>query len=64
MKTVSDLFMPISGKVSEFNEDLESNPEVVNEDPYGKGWMIKIEFEGDVDASELMDAEAYQALIA
>lgn len=63
VKTVSDLFMPIAGTVSEFNEELESTPEIVNEDPYGKGWMIKIDFEGDVDASELMDADAYKALI-
>ena len=63
VKTVSDLFMPINGKIIEFNEDLESAPETVNEDPYGKGWMIKIEFEGDMDTSELMDADAYEALI-
>jgi glycine cleavage system H protein len=63
VKTVSDLFMPISGKIVAFNADLESTPETVNDDPYGKGWMIKIEFEGDVDDSELMDADAYKALI-
>ncbi len=63
VKTVSDLFMPIAGTISSFNEELESTPEVVNEDPYGKGWMIKIDFDGDIDSSELMDAEAYKALI-
>lgn len=63
VKTVSDLFMPIAGTVSAFNEELESTPEVVNEDPYGKGWMIKIDFEGEIDSSELMDPEAYKALI-
>lgn len=63
VKTVSDLFMPIQGKIVAFNEDLESSPETVNDDPYGKGWMIKIEFEGEIDASELMDADAYSALI-
>lgn len=63
VKTVSDLFMPLTGKVEEFNTDLEANPELVNEDPYGKGWMIRISFEGDLDESELMDAEAYNDLV-
>jgi glycine cleavage system H protein len=62
VKTVSDLFMPMSGKVEEFNDTLESNPELVNEDPYGKGWMVKIKFEGELDTSELMDAGAYEEL--
>ena len=62
VKTVSDLFMPIAGKILEFNTQLESNPELVNDDPYGKGWMIKIEFDGDL-GSELMDASDYEALI-
>ncbi|MCZ4408658.1 glycine cleavage system protein GcvH [Cryomorphaceae bacterium 1068] len=61
VKTVSDLFMPMTGKVIEFNKELESNPELVNEDPYGKGWMIKIEFEGEPDLSELLDADAYKS---
>jgi len=60
VKTVSDLFMPVKGKVAEFNEELESNPELVNEDPYGQGWMVKVTFEGDPDTVELLDAEAYQ----
>ena len=63
VKTVSDLFMPFAAKVIEFNTELESNPEMVNEDPYGKGWMVKVEFEGDFDDSELMDAAAYKELV-
>ena len=63
VKTVSDLFMPFAGNVKEFNAELESSPEFVNEDPYGKGWMIKVEFEGDLDTSELLDAEGYKAII-
>ncbi len=62
VKTVSDLFMPIGGKVESFNSDLESNPELVNEDPYGKGWMIKIKFEGE-PGEALLDAEAYREVI-
>ena len=61
VKTVSDLFMPMAGKVIEFNAELEAKPELVNEDPYGKGWMIKLEFEGEPDLSELLDADAYKA---
>lgn len=63
VKTVSDLFMPLSGKVQEFNSELESTPELVNSDPYGKGWMVKIAFEGDIDDSELMDEDAYQEIV-
>lgn len=63
VKTVSDLFMPFAGTVKEFNSELEASPELVNEDPYGKGWMIKIEFEGDLDESELLDAKAYKDLV-
>ncbi len=64
VKTVSDLFMPVSGTVSAINEDLEGEPEIVNSDPYGKGWMIKVEIS---DASELenaLSAEEYQSLIS
>jgi glycine cleavage system H protein len=61
VKTVSDLFMPMTGKVIQFNQELEANPELVNQDPYGKGWMIKIEFEGEPDLSELLDADAYKS---
>lgn len=63
VKTVSDLFMPMAGKVLEFNKELESNPELVNDDPYGKGWMIKIAFDADVDMSELLDADGYKELV-
>lgn len=61
VKTVSDLFMPLSGKVLEFNTGLESDPEAVNKDPYGKGWMIKIECSNMDEVAELLDAAAYQA---
>ena len=63
VKTVSDLFMPLAGKISEFNEELENAPEVVNEDPYGAGWMVKVQIEDDVDTSHLMNAEDYMAEI-
>jgi glycine cleavage system H protein len=63
VKTVSDLFMPLAGTVVEMNEALEDTPELVNTDPYGAGWMIKIELEDDTDTSKLLDAAAYQQLI-
>ena len=63
VKTVSDLFMPLSGTITEFNESLEDEPEMVNEDPYGKGWMIKIKLDNPAEASELLDAAAYKELI-
>jgi len=61
VKTVSDLFMPISGEVLEINPALEKNPEKVNSDPYGEGWMIKIEMKGNVDG--LLSAAQYKELI-
>lgn len=61
VKTVSDLYMPVSGKVLEFNEELEDKPDLVNTDPYGHGWIIKIEISGD--ATELMTADAYKDVI-
>ena len=61
VKTVSDLFMPVSGKVLEKNTALNDNPEAVNTDPYGQGWMIKIEITNPADLDGLMDAEAYKA---
>lgn len=64
VKTVSDLFMPLSGDVIEFNEELEDEPEIVNTDPYGKGWMIKIFIKDDSQIGDLLDAEAYQKLIS
>jgi glycine cleavage system H protein len=63
VKTVSDLFMPLSGEVAEFNEELEDEPELVNSDPYGKGWMIKIEMSDSSQIANLLDAEAYKELI-
>ncbi|CAM1370435.1 glycine cleavage system protein GcvH [Tenacibaculum soleae] len=63
VKTVSDLFMPLSGEVIEFNEALEDEPELVNSDPYGKGWMIKVKLSDDSQTADLLSAEAYQELI-
>jgi glycine cleavage system H protein len=63
VKTVSDLFMPLSGEVIEFNEELEDEPEIVNKDPYGKGWMIKLSINDDSQIADLLDAETYKNLI-
>lgn len=63
VKTVSDLFLPLSGEIIEFNEDLESNPESVNSDPYGSGWMIKVKVSDLSQWDELLDSAAYAALI-
>jgi glycine cleavage system H protein len=63
VKTVSDLFMPISGEIIEFNADLESSPETVNTDPFGNGWMVKIKLSDSSQINSLMDAEAYGSLI-
>ena len=63
VKTVSDLFLPLSGEIVEFNEDLESNPESVNSDPYGKGWMVKVKMSNTAEIEELLSSEAYKALI-
>lgn len=63
VKTVSDLFSPLAGTVTEFNEALEDEPELVNQDPYGKGWIIKLEVAEGIDLSGLLSAEDYQALI-
>ncbi len=63
VKTVSDLFMPISGEITSFNEELESNPEVVNTDPYGEGWMIKVAISDQSEIDALMSASDYEALI-
>lgn len=63
VKTVSDLFMPLSGEITEFNESLESNPEVVNSDPYGDGWMVKIKFSDADELNDLLDSAAYSSLI-
>ncbi|MFD1314496.1 glycine cleavage system protein GcvH [Namhaeicola litoreus] len=63
VKTVSDLFMPLSGEVVEFNEALESSPESINSDPYGKGWIIKILFSDESQIDNLLDATAYKEII-
>lgn len=63
VKTVSDLYLPISGTITEVNGDLEGNPESVNSDPYGKGWMIKMEIANAAEVDGLLDATAYQALV-
>jgi glycine cleavage system H protein len=63
VKTVSDLFMPLTGEVVEFNEELEDEPELVNTDPYNKGWMIKIEISDSSQIANLLDAETYKNLI-
>ncbi|HRX01413.1 MAG TPA: glycine cleavage system protein GcvH [Cyclobacteriaceae bacterium] len=63
VKTVSDLFMPIAGKVTEVNSILDGSPEKVNEDPYGDGWMIKMEISDDSQVGDLLDAAAYKELI-
>lgn len=63
VKTVSDLFMPVSGEVLEMNKDIDSAPESVNQDPYGKGWMIKIKLTNASEVAGLLDVNAYKALI-
>lgn len=64
VKTVSDLFMPVAGEVLEFNEDLEESPEAVNEDPYGKGWMVKVKVSDVSEVEALLSAEDYQGILA
>lgn len=61
VKTVSDLFLPLNGTVIAFNSDLEDQPELLNTDPYGKGWIIKLELAEGADQSELLSSEEYQA---
>lgn len=63
VKTVSDLFMPVAGKVIEVNPNLQTNPDSVNKDPYGQGWMIKVTLKNVTDVNELMTADAYKALV-
>lgn len=64
VKTVSDLFLPVKGTITEINSLLESQPELVNTDPYGQGWMIKMTVDDVEDVAALMDAEAYTALVS
>ncbi|MBT8380408.1 MAG: glycine cleavage system protein GcvH [Ignavibacteria bacterium] len=63
VKTVSDLYGPFSGKLIEINSKLSDSPELINEDPFGEGWMIKAELSNTTDLDDLIDAEAYKALI-
>ena len=63
VKTVSELFMPVGGTVLSKNEDLDDTPEVVNEDPYGKGWMVKIQIADMSEVEQLMDADTYSAMV-
>ncbi len=63
VKTVSDLFSPVTGEVLEFNEDIEDAPEMVNEDPYGEGWLVKIKIDNTGEVAELLDAAGYKAEI-
>lgn len=64
VKTVSDLFLPMSGKIIELNEELDQEPELVNSDPYGKGWMIKVEVSDPSQYDGLLDAGAYEELVS
>ena len=63
VKTVSDLYLPISGEIVEFNESLEDEPEKVNSDPYGEGWMIKVKFSDESQLEELLNADAYKEIL-
>lgn len=63
VKTVSDLFMPVSGEIVSFNEELEASPEVVNSDPYGEGWMIRIKMSDKSELDDLLSAEEYKEIV-
>lgn len=63
VKTVSDLFLPLSGEIVEFNEALEDEPEKVNTDPYGEGWMVKVKFSNPEEVEDLLSDEAYKELV-
>lgn len=63
VKTVSDLFMPVAGEVLEVNSAIADNPALVNEDPYGEGWMIKVKVSNTADVSALLDAAGYEAIV-
>ena len=63
VKTVSDLFMPVSGKVTDLNERINDSPDLINKDPYGEGWLIKMEVDDPAQITQLMDASAYAAMI-
>jgi glycine cleavage system H protein len=63
VKTVSDMFMPVAGEVLEFNAELESNPEIVNKEPYGEGWIVRIKISDPSQLEDLLDADSYKELI-
>ncbi|MDO8896236.1 MAG: glycine cleavage system protein H, partial [Bacteroidales bacterium] len=63
VKTVSDLFMPVSGTITEYNEALSDTPELINKDPYGEGWIVKVDMTNVAELDDLLDASAYKALI-
>ena len=63
VKTVSDLFIPVSGEITEMNENLEDNPELINDDPYGDGWIIKMKINDSNELADLLDADEYKELI-
>jgi glycine cleavage system H protein len=63
VKTVSDLFMPVSGKVTDLNERINDSPDLINKDPYGEGWLIKMDVDDPAQVNQLMDATAYAAMI-
>ena len=63
VKTVSDLFMPVSGTITAINDALDANPEFVNDDPYGEGWMVKVKLSDPSEADQLMDGAAYKKLL-
>ncbi|WP_417354052.1 glycine cleavage system protein GcvH [Flavobacterium sp.] len=63
VKTVSDLFLPLSGEIIEFNDSLETTPETVNSDPYGDGWMVKVKISNSAEESELLTSDQYKELI-
>ena len=64
VKTVSDLFTPVNGEVLEFNENLEDNPELINSDPYGEGWIIKVSISDSSELQDLLSSEDYQNLVS
>ena len=64
VKTVSDLYLPVAGTITEVNEKLNNNPEVVNSDPYGEGWMVRIKISNPSDVETLMDASAYENVVS
>ena len=63
VKTVSDMFLPVAGEIVAFNEEIEGDPELVNKDPYGEGWIIKVKVDNAADVEALLSADDYQAII-